>query len=903
MLTGKRFWTLAVVLSACVLAAAGCRRKSSDGDTIVSNGIFTTDNFPGASVQDGNVSDDKRAFSISGDSFSGGLVCTHNGDRGTIMVTYRVDEQIFAHYFDGSTWTIGVALRHFDTYVGTTDANEIVHAFVNTSNDGRSDAEDRDGDCLIFWNALDFDTDGGSGGDEENQCEYVTYFDVTHVAEADLNHGFDIDPLEPGFFEAQRVSSLEFAGEDVLFQGIATEGLCGEARWIDGGHEYSYGDDTISIYVFYHQNEEKSVGVFDETTQASEFDLDLVVDEEFPLLHETDVELALVTNGASDSGVDSQESCVGEEYFSYNNILGYRVRTLDGSGSTTVPAFRLNVYAGLDVDVSVQYTHCDPTVYVTRSMNANDGFDSDAVSVDDLNSDFTRTDDSFLSGTGRGVWGRDEGLSALVVFFSEIYDPDNTIAPAWAGDGVEGGVVIAEIDEDLGTLLNDAEASFLPFDEIGVVNTTDPILNHGQISRNGDYIWFSYFRINGLGTFDEYNLELVYYQTTRLDSDGLPVGLPLLSASMGAPFVFDPEDGHPYNGWGMFQSNLGYRCGIQSDAQEMCYFWTLGDAATGDSLVYYSRLTADVDGVVGAETASAATLLIDEDVSGYHSFSFTVDAHLTFNATDAGQDGDFLYTFTYDDNDVNGLSDTYVAVGRIGVTSAAPIELGSGVFERHAAYADFSRPLEMVATPPGTDIGAWDVSNSQYDGAAHHGAEFVHCFFGEAETSSYPFSGPNTTTGWALRTRVYDTDLSGGTFGDDFTPNAGTAFIKPFDIDLPFTDPDTSDDADVESVLICENRVGIVFTENEHLYWQECTPGGDSVGWRVEEGSDELTDSISDPALIDDDNSIQLESVIDVCSPSCTCCDLPGTAIFWTKVLDDNNNDSRLQVRIVDSEK
>ncbi|MCC6740096.1 MAG: hypothetical protein IT452_13700, partial [Planctomycetia bacterium] len=68
MLTGKRFWTLALIFGLCVLATAGCRRKRSRGTTINNtSGVFTTDNFPGASVQDNNVADDKRAFSASTD--------------------------------------------------------------------------------------------------------------------------------------------------------------------------------------------------------------------------------------------------------------------------------------------------------------------------------------------------------------------------------------------------------------------------------------------------------------------------------------------------------------------------------------------------------------------------------------------------------------------------------------------------------------------------------------------------------------------------------------------------------------------------------------------------------------------------------------------------------------------
>jgi hypothetical protein len=596
MLTGKRFWTLALVLGLCVLATAGCRRKKSDGTTINTSGIFTTDNFPGASVQDNNVSDDKRAFSTHTDDYNGGsLVCTHNGDRGTIMVTYSVDDMIFAHYYDSSTWTTGVALRHFDSFTGTTDAGEIVHAFINTGNNGSSEAEDRDGDCLIFWNAVDFDTDGGAGGDESNQCEYVSYFDVSHFQEADLNHGFDIDPLSPGFFYAQRVSSLEFSGEDVLFQGLVTDGICGEARWVDGGNVYSYGDDTTAIFVFYHQNEEKSVGVFDETTQTAGFDLDSGIDEEFPLVPTLDTEIAINGFGASDSGIDCQETAVGEEYASYNSVLFFKVVSLDGAGFGGVPAYGPGnfsaFYNGADVDVTLQYTHFNFGTFALFTDWANTvDPDSDAVSVDDLGSDFSRGFNlGFLGSTGLTTFGRDEGLSCLTTFFIECYDADNTAGNGWSGDGNEPDIAIAEISEETGTLLNDAEPSILNIDEVGVNNDIPNGFFHAQISRNGDYVWVAYIMINGQGASDDYNPEFVQYLTTRVDGDGLPVPVALLTSSLGFPIQFDEDDG--IGGgyyWQMFQENLGYRCGIQSDAQEMCWFWSRPDSSISEDIVYFT---------------------------------------------------------------------------------------------------------------------------------------------------------------------------------------------------------------------------------------------------------------------------------------------------------------------------
>ncbi|NUN49872.1 MAG: hypothetical protein HUU15_13680, partial [Candidatus Brocadiae bacterium] len=54
MFSGSRWWTVALVLGLSLIAATGCRKKSSRRTTNISGAdIFTTDTFPGAEVQDG----------------------------------------------------------------------------------------------------------------------------------------------------------------------------------------------------------------------------------------------------------------------------------------------------------------------------------------------------------------------------------------------------------------------------------------------------------------------------------------------------------------------------------------------------------------------------------------------------------------------------------------------------------------------------------------------------------------------------------------------------------------------------------------------------------------------------------------------------------------------------------
>ena len=80
MILSRRFWTVAVVLGLCVMATAGCRRKRSGTTNIFGSSIFTTDNFPGGAVQDGNVGDDQRAMSNAGVDVNDVRVF-FNGDR------------------------------------------------------------------------------------------------------------------------------------------------------------------------------------------------------------------------------------------------------------------------------------------------------------------------------------------------------------------------------------------------------------------------------------------------------------------------------------------------------------------------------------------------------------------------------------------------------------------------------------------------------------------------------------------------------------------------------------------------------------------------------------------------------------------------------------------------------
>lgn len=893
MLTGRRFMTFALVALLCVLVTAGCKRKSSKSTTVVNDDdIFATDTFPGSDVQSGNVSDDKRAMSNSGEDYSDDITAVHNGDRGTAMITYTTDSGLYAHYYNGSTWTPPVHLNAVDADATTVDGNDVVIAFINTSEHADAEARERDGDVLIFWAADDFDDEPGFVDDETNWCLWVSYFHVRNAGDSALNYGFDIDPSEPGFFYGQRVNdSYDDAGEQISTIALVTDGLCGEARWSNGSRVYSYGQQTTNIVVAWAQQDEKSGGVFDATVAFSWFDLGAGTDSTFPLVPGTDLELAVQSMGAEDSGANSRETSVWTDLVSYNNFLFRRVVNEDAG----VPGFfsldSIGGADGQDTLLEHSFFNWGSGVITTDNYNTVDG-SSTAGDITEMNSEFLRTD-GFLEFTGRGTYGDDEGLSCIVTFFGEIVDGDLNADLGEVTYNVS--LCIAEMDITTGAFLNDTENQFIDGEDAAIWDNVWPYDVDTRMSRNGDYIWIAWGEPDDAGVWDDQGIWAAEYKTTRLDSDGLPVAIPALATTLGTDILLSEDTDGVDVTWFMFQDNLGYICGHQSDALEMNIFYYRWNSTATQDEIYRVLLTADADGSIGSEFGFR-TAFWTEDDEFYHNVAGLVNnGRTTFNACDAGQDGDIFYVVGAETSGSAGWTDNHLFVGRVGVTAGATLEIDSQRTDRQVTWDNW--PLMLIATPAGSGIAGWNTDDSQYDNGANFGPELIHVLFQEAESATAWWDFEGTQTGYAARTRVYSTGGDTAAFSGNFQPTAATSvFLPPFDLDLPHVNPDTNDDFDNLEIARDGNTVGIWFTELQHIYYQEFSGSSNNngIGWRSLDGVN------GDPALVDDDSDVELDDdqIDEFCVRSCTCNDLSGAFVFWHKEFDDDNGNERLQVRV-----
>jgi hypothetical protein len=857
MLKGSRLAASGLIVALAAFAATGCKRDGDDTTNVFGSDIFTTDNYPGDSVQDGNVADDQRAMSVSGQDFSGGLRYFANGDRCQAIVTYQVSSgQLYAHYYDGQ-WSPPVALRAVDAVTGSMQSGTVV-AFVNPVDDAGDFAEDREGDAYIFWIATDTDDDAG-GSDAANEVIFMTHFDVSESDEVGSNYGFQEF--------AARISDQDEAGESIQTIGLVSDGLCGEARWEDGFNSYSWGDPTTAIIFFWNQTENDGAG-FDTTTYAVRLDPEESTDAEFPLTASSDFRVDIAEFGASDGGLDAEETIVSSEYASYNEFLFQRV-VADDSGATDFNPF-MGLSSNDDDDETIQYNRFDLAAgTVTSATSLNPG-STDATDTDENVHHFLQPDLDFTS--ARSIYGPDEGLGVIVIYTIALVEDAN----GSSGDVLDTvGILLAEIDPDTATLLSN---TFVDAEDITVADRVAHNRIDTRISRNGDYIVAIWMERQADGGSDDLGAWASVYHTSRPDDDGVTTLLSIVDSLSAAFLVSTDVDGNDVNGL-MFQDNLGYICGGQSDPDVMHFFYEIDDTVSGND-AFLVRITVDPSGETEAMTTSLFETFDEFEID----FGRFNDEGENMNSTDGGNDGGLVVAWREDISSVD--DDDRMFAERTGL-GAGFAEIGSAVTFRQATG---NEEVHMIGTPRGSEIGEFNDADAEDDDERPHGFSNVHIIFREDESTE------DSSNGNALRTRqvIADEDVA---FADSFIPSvAGGTFESPFDLDLPFVDPTSSFDADVEGVAVEGDTVGLWFTEQQHLYYQEF--GGDNdndeVGWLHDDGQ-------SNPILVDDDNDEELDDFELFGTRSCVCDDLACATVFWTKTYGSGGGGGqtiRLQVRV-----
>ncbi len=890
MRTGRHPLTFPALLAAVLLLGlAGCK-KGSSGSSSGGGSDYDLTAFPGAPVGDGDVGDDGKGFSPPGtDMIAGSLKCTPNGDRGTMMVTYGVMSgdppvvNLIAQYYDGESWTPPVVLGATDasSALGSVTFSGVVHGWLNTSENAADTASDRDGDCVIFWQARDADDDGILTPDGVNRNLYSTYFNARQSTDISKAFGFQTS--------ASRLSVEDEAGEDVTSFGIATDGLIGEARWEVGRNSYRYGEETSGMVVFWNQRENVDAkdGFEDRALYYCTVALDAPVTSDLPLTAGAGigapVRLVIASLGGSDAGTSSAETQVDTCFITYNNVLAFRVAA---NNLTSDPDVATHVFDGGASDYNGPSAAGEDASLEAVSFDLAAGTVSTAVvlhssapvssTTDSLrnDADFIHRNAELFTTAQPSMFGPDEGIAVVVLLSAESIDDTND---SKADPADAGGLAVSEIDPATGALLSH-----------GLVSTGDPAVSDfvdsrnvsARISRNGDYLLVAWLQDAAGSSFIDRTLFAAQYLTTRPDGDGLFV-LPALGASLSAPVPVNAEtDGFDVQNFA-WQEGLAYVCGGQSDPDVMNLAWSHPDAA-GDRL-FSGKVLASREAPVAP--AATPTLLASCDSAVWALAPAVNDAGQEYRIIDSGEGGNVFAVYNID-IDATGSSDIRVHARRTGLAAGSgPVD--SNVDFREAGHQNFT----LIGTPAGESIGLFDPVSDEDSGDRPHGFSRIHLFFREQKTSVA------AGTGMALRTRAFDTSDNGLTFGNSFTPNAGDSFADPFDLDLPLIDPAASEDAEVRGITVEEDSVGVFFTETGHIWYQEFHDNGAALGWINDTG-------VSTPLLVDDDVTAESESDDTIASfelfvtRTGTCSTLHGATVFFTKIADDGTFNERLRVRI-----
>ena len=232
-------WTAALLLMAGTLTACG-----SDG---ISGGTVAAANtgFPGTPITDHLTAIDGRAFNDLSAIANKGLQVFWNRANGHAIVMYPDTlERLFAHYWNGTSFTPAVELTGPQQRISDGDDSNTGYFQLRTSGSNEGDdrwggldgfrvlflntnVQGRNGDAIIAWARFDQDPPAGVDPDQDGNCRlYATYFDASEAGtvNGDIRYGFDTTGTAVDFDNIETGAGND---DSVVSFGFVSDSLCG----------------------------------------------------------------------------------------------------------------------------------------------------------------------------------------------------------------------------------------------------------------------------------------------------------------------------------------------------------------------------------------------------------------------------------------------------------------------------------------------------------------------------------------------------------------------------------------------------------------------------------------------------------------------------------------------------
>jgi hypothetical protein len=867
----SRVWFL--VLGAAV-ALGGC---SDDSTTIVQGGVTLVGNFPATQIIDHLVSDDGRAFNHSGAKINKGIQVFWNCANGAAVVLYLDGwERLWAHYWNGTTFTPGVELRganqHDLTGNEEDDADDDFESFgtfrvlfLNTSTGGRN------GDALILWTREDDAVPGSTTDTAQNTRLYGTYFDVsvagsaTSAGDSTVHYGFESEGTAIDFNNTSNddVDAFGFVSDSLKFTHAFDDDVNEDSlEWpnrFDEGSETALqpatrsGDPTSYVWIVWSKDERDNVGAgAGNRFHAIQFNL-AQVGNAIPV-QGTAVAGSIppVPGSTIADGTD-----VDEPFIVHNGCMIWGATVSNGASGFFVTCFDATGNLG--------------TIELSQSV-----LDSLAPQVTTWGG---TTPESLIPAN---VYGGDHGLTSLYAFFDVSAVPNRLAAAKLDLDATfdQAAREIAQIDANNGNPVlqfNGGKDSFAP---------------ETRINRTSSWIFVTWLQGTALpaqlagftpGT------RQVHMHGVQTRTSATARTLPNSVAS-GGPFLAPNQVLAVSNPSGrlFIQDEIANGmedplCGIQSNLNRINLVWHEGGITPVIDLKHNGLTITLSTSATTPPTAAPSVATAGLITQSSENWSF--DSTMATVVTDLGNAaGDPLVYFLNNENNP--------------IDPAAP-----GAFEELRVFGLACTPTatpadaDLVSTDgPGADQTANDSINQDDDAiddwyetgghflqvkttpssrtAGAHGGTRVHLFWRELR------HGENSRA--ALRTRFFDKPgfNGGATFSAAHSPSLAT---DPTSLGGPANDeefiPPTvhpDDDEKGPFTAFCTaagSTVGIYFTTTAHFWYQEFN----GTSWL---GAPEIIDNESPASIFygRDQRAYAFPPM-----RSGTCDNLNGTLVFYAK--------------------